>query len=116
MTRFLMVLALALAMAGCQREERRYRIDNVVRVFYAGSQSYRVVVEDPITREVKIIKCDTYVGDTMSLVADVPPDQPMWVDVKEGSYKRTVIHIHSGKDLEGGTIQGKNPTHLRSLP
>jgi hypothetical protein len=91
-----------------------YKIENVTRVLYGNG--YRVVTEDPVTKEVKIIYLD---GRTKLIVADVPMGKPAWVYVEKSDTCSIsniyTIHIHSTKDIVGGNTGGKYPTQINVI-
>jgi hypothetical protein len=82
-----------------------YRIDNVTKVYNVGvsraySESYRVLYSvatlDPVTKEIgyRQLRYDCVV----TIVADVPPGAPMWVDVDPRANKAW-CHVRGADDV-----------------
>jgi len=108
----LLLLAL-IGLVGCGgqttiREERRV----CVKVFMHQPNEYSCMYFDPSTSELKTVSFrNWYKDETLKIVADVPPDNPMYY---EATYKTTdriidthkevyaAIHIHGAEDIQGG--------------
>lgn len=108
------ILVLAMFVCGCaDNRSYPYKIENVTRVIVGGG--YSVVTEDPETHVVKVVAVP---GSNTTLIADVPIGQPMWVDVvkdPQTSWEKSTIHIHSTKDIVGGSTGGKHPQKVHVI-
>lgn len=114
MKNFLILLFLVFC-AGCyvEVEREKYQIKNVTQVMFVHTGHYYIFCTDPTTKKVTVY--EPWCGD-ISLVADVPENEPMWVDVEKGAGgEKYVIHIHSPKELVGGNSGGKHPQQLQAL-
>ncbi len=100
-----LALLACLLLVGCANPEKRYRIDNIVRLFYSGN--YTAMIEDPAT---KIIT--TKFLQASMVIADVPPGMPMWAEPDDTKYQYWIIHIHSANDVNGGNTGGDPPVQF----
>lgn len=84
------------------------RIDNIVRVMMHKPSEYTLYEK----RENVLVP--HFIQGSFTLVADVSPGEPMWVDYYYVKGKRSTtnaepiyatVHIHSEKDLQGGGWQ-----------
>lgn len=88
------------------------KINNVSRVFFMGSGSYAVLIENPETKEIKrqYLESGKY---TIKVFADCPNDSKMWVDgTLEDGRPTYIIHVHSSDDIAGGNTGGKHPSPI----
>lgn len=84
------------------------RVENVARVFMHDRDEYTLAIRATDSPELIMRKYYVECWSGIRMIADVPPEQPMWVSVTwKEDWSRTFpvsleIHIHSEKDLEGG--------------
>ncbi len=103
-----------LFIAGCsaRQESAPAKINNVSRVFFMGSGSYAVLIENPETKEIKrqYLESGKY---NIKVFADCPNDSKMWVDGTVEDNKPTyIIHVRSSDDIAGGNTGGKHPSPI----
>ncbi len=110
----IMALALALA-AGCTKYSDPYRVENVTRVLMHEPSRYTLLTALPDGR----IEQHTYGGYGLcykppDLYHDVPPDKPIWAELREANDGCTPctyvasIHLHSVEEINGaGWNHGK---------
>lgn len=111
-----LVLVILVLCAGCyvEVEREKYQIKNVTQVMFVHEAHYYVFATDPITKEIEVH--NLYIGSKIPVIADVPENEPMWVDVEKGKGgTKYVIHVHSAKELVGGNQGGKHPQQLHAL-
>lgn len=95
-------------LSGCREDEKVERMENVVRVFWHEGAHYSVMVRQPNSTRLHIIRLspiwESLEKRGVRIFADVPLKDPMWAEVKwRGCCLSDLeIHTHSEKNIEGG--------------
>jgi hypothetical protein len=104
-----LIMIFLFSIFGCSEEKRpkiKYKINNVVRVFMHRELEYSFFSQEPGNAKVTI-RHYCFLND-VKIFADVPKDNPMWVEasgemigIHEIIYKIN-IHLHSVEEVNGG--------------